>query len=82
MIEQLIDMEESYGKPKYSKATERIIKIRRLLESQLNQEGCELVDQLACTYVEQSLTLIKEAFINGFCTAAEIALEILQHKSQ
>lgn len=81
MIERFMDLEHIRDSLEYSQTTKRIVELRHQLGHQLNQEDRELLDHLAGVYLEQSQILIKEAFVSGFCTAAEMALEILRHKS-
>lgn len=81
MIEQLIKSEGSYNGPEFHKLSEEIVQLKQQLGSQLNQQGKEHLDQLTDIYLEQSTALLKASFIDGFCTAVDLALDYLEHRN-
>lgn len=81
MIEKLIDPEHFCGGPEYDALTKRIVEIRRELGELLDVAGKELLDQMSIAYIRQQEALRSSSFTDGFCTAAELALEILKHRS-
>lgn len=80
MIERLMNLERPYGEPGYSKLSAQISQLKRQLNSQLNPQGKEQLEQLTNTYLEQSAALSEGSFTDGFCTAVDLMLDYLEHR--
>lgn len=80
MIEQLMDPERSYGEPEYSKMSRQINNLKQKMMEQLDQEGRELLEELSDSYIHQGNVMIRDAFVDGFCTAIGLVLESQQRK--
>lgn len=81
MIERLMDLERPYGEPEYSKLGEQITRLMQQLCAQLDQPGKEWLEQLSDAYALQENTVLRDAFSDGFWTAAELCLEFHLRRS-
>lgn len=79
MIEKLLDEEYPYGEPEYSRIAKQITGLKTSLEMQLTPEGKDLLEQISDAYLHQNTIVIKDAFMDGFCTAFEIILDVFSH---
>ena len=82
MIEHLINLECPYGEPEYSKQSEKIAQLKKLLYDQLEETGQERLEQLTDAYMRQETAVLRDAFADGFWSAVEMMLEYQQWKSE
>jgi len=81
MIERLMNLEHPYGEPQYRNLSEQIISLKQQLFSQLNRQGKNQLDQLTGNYLAQLAALREAAFIDGFCSAVDLMIDYLEHKT-
>lgn len=81
MIERLIHSDQPCEGPEYRKRSEQIIQLKQELCRQLDQQGKQQLDQLTDLYLEQTASLTKRSFTEGFCTAVDLALDYFKHRS-
>lgn len=80
MIERLMTNDFLQDNPGYQELTRHIAELRHEVSENLDSEGRELLDQLADAYISQSTALLNDAFIEGFCTAVDLALDYLTYR--
>ena len=81
MIERLMNLEYLYGEPQDRNLSEQIILLKQQLGRQLNQQGKDQLDQLTDNYLAQLAALREAAFIDGFCSAVDLMVDYLEHKT-
>ncbi len=79
MIERLMDQERPYGEPRYSKISAQMEELQQKLRVQLPPEGQDLLNQLADASIHRECALVEDVFMEGFCTAVTLALEVYKH---
>ena len=75
-----MDLEKRYGEPEYSRLTEEISQIQNTLAKLLSADGKALLTKLCDAYAQQNVSIMEDIFTEGFCTAVELAADMLQHK--
>lgn len=75
MLERMMNMERPCGEPKYSAFSREAERLKRLLHSQLDQEGQGWLDQLTDACIRQENAALGDAFAEGFWTAVELMQE-------
>lgn len=81
MIERLINLEHSCREPGYSSQQEQIAQLAQKLFERLDETGKSQLSQLTDAYMKQETFLLKDAFLDGFCAATELAIDCLRHQS-
>ena len=79
MIERLMNMGSLYGRPECSKLSEKIIRLKQQLYTQLSPQGKEQLEQLTDPYLEQSAALLESSFVDGFCSAVGLMQGYLKY---
>jgi len=82
MIERLMKPEIRYGEPKYSKIELKICETKQALAKRLDEDGLKLLENLSDAYLTQTSVQIEEAFIDGFCTAIDLILDVIRHSKE
>lgn len=82
MIERLMKSEIRYGEPKYSKIDLEIREIKRALAKELDEDGLNLLESLSDAYLHQNSIQIEGAFVDGFCTAVDLILDVIRHSKE
>lgn len=79
VIDRLMDCERSYGEPEYSQLAEKASRIQQELALTLESSENALLQQLIDIYTEQYMPIVRDAFREGFCTAANLLNEVQYH---
>ncbi len=80
MIERLMNLERPYGEPEYSKLSKEISKLKDALCDKLDKDGWKWLEQMTDTCVRREMTVLHDAFTDGFWTAVELMLEF-EHRN-
>lgn len=80
MIEQLMNPERMYGEPEYSKISRHISDMKQKMAGQLDHEGLALLEEISDSCIRQGNVMLRDAFVDGFCTAIELVLDF--HKER
>jgi len=67
------------GEPEYSEISAEIEKLEQRLSELLPAESRNLLERLTSASIRRENVLAEDEFVEGFCTAAEMALEIYKH---
>ena len=81
MLEKLMNLEKSYGEPRYSQLAAQINDLRQKLNAQLDPEGQRLLEHLSDAYIRQGTAMLPDAFTEGFWTAVELMLDYHKRKT-
>lgn len=81
MIERLINLEHPCRDPGYNSQQEQIAQLTQKLFERLDETGKSQLSQLTDAYMKQETFLLKDAFLDGFCAATELAIDCLRHQS-
>lgn len=78
MIERLIDETRPCGDPAYRETSEQITKLLGQLNARLSADGQNELEQLAGLYMRLEAAVLRDAFAEGFRSAAELTAEVLR----
>lgn len=81
MIERLLNLEHPCKDPGYNSQQKQIAQLTQELSERLDETGKIQLNQLTDAYLKQEAFLLKDAFLDGFCAAIELAIDCLRHQS-
>lgn len=76
MISKLMNQESPCGEPEYSKISTQMEELQQKLRELLPPESQNLLERLTSASVRRENVLAEDEFVEGFCTAAAMALEL------
>jgi len=79
-----MNQEGPCGEPEYSKISAQVEELQQKLRELLPPESWDLLERLTNASVRRENVLAEDEFVEGFCTAAAMALELYEraHSSQ
>ena len=80
MIEKLIRSCFRYGEPTYKEKSAEIDEMIQMLSQELSAYKKPLLERLEDSYQAREGAVIRSAFIDGFCTAVQLVVEVVEHQ--
>lgn len=81
MIERLINLERPCRESGYNSQQKQIAQLTQELSERLDETEKAQLYQLTDAYMKQETFLLRDAFLDGFCAATELAIDCLRHQS-
>ena len=82
MIERLLDRERQLGGEAYRSAMAQILEAGDALANLLDHTGREWLEKLGDAYSQREGAVMEDAFREGFCQAALLALDVLVYQAE
>lgn len=80
MIEKLIRSCFRYGEPTYKEKSTEIDEMIQMLSQELSADKKPLLERLEDSYQARESAVIRSAFIDGFCTAVQLVVEVVEYQ--
>ena len=81
MVERLLDRERQLGGEAYHSAMAQILEAGDALSNLLDDTGRQWLEKLGDAYGQRERVVMEAAFLEGFCQAALLALDVLVYQT-